>query len=202
MRTIVAASQNPHKIWEMERITEEFGMKIISRDAAGVEAFSIEEDGATYEENALKKAREIMKRCHQMTIADDSGVEVDALGGAPGLHAARYAGDEQDDKKNRDKLLEALKGVPPERRSARFVSVIALVYPDGKTFVARGEIEGHLLAEERGANGFGYDCLFVPDGYGQTFAEMAPAQKDAISHRAVALKNLRGLLQEAETCGT
>ena len=191
METIIAASQNKNKIKELEAITKGFGMTIISRDEAGIDDTPVIEDGETFEENSLKKAQEIMALCGKITIADDSGIEVDALGGAPGVISAIYAGEEADDQKNRDKLLKELQGIPLEKRTARFVSVISMAYPDGKTIVARGECEGHVIFEERGMNGFGYDSLFVPLGYEQTFAEIAPEEKNKISHRANALKRLQ-----------
>ena len=196
METIIAASQNKNKIKEIEAITKEFGMRVISRDEAGIADIEITEDGETFEENSLKKAREIMKLSGKITIADDSGVAVDALSGEPGVHSARYAGDECDDKKNRDKLLEKLDGIPLAKRTARFVSVISMVYPDGREITARGESEGHIIFEERGANGFGYDCLFIPLGYDKTYAELSPEEKNKISHRANALKLLKEKLEE------
>jgi len=194
MQTIIAASQNKGKIKELEAITKEFGMKIISRDEAGVDNIEVIEDGETFEENSLKKAREIMALCGKITIADDSGIEVDALDGAPGVISAMYAGEECDDKKNRDKLLKELAGVPLEKRTARFVSVISMAWPDGKEIVVRGECAGHVIFEERGVNGFGYDSLFVPLGYEQTFGEISPEEKNKISHRANALKRLQAEL--------
>jgi XTP/dITP diphosphohydrolase len=195
METIVAASRNREKIKELEAITGEFGMHVISRDDAGVPAIDIIEDGKTFEENSLKKAREIMKLCGRITIADDSGIEVEALSGRPGVFSARYAGDECDDKKNRVKLLQEMEGAPMRKRAARFVSVISMVYPCGKEMTARGECEGHITFEERGVNGFGYDSLFVPLGYKKTFAELLPEEKNEISHRANALRLLRDILK-------
>ena len=191
METIVAASQNKNKIKELEAITKEFGMQIISRDEAGIDNIEVIEDGKTFEENSMKKAREIMKICGKITIADDSGIEVDALNGAPGVISARYAGEECSDQKNREKLLKELDGIPLKKRAARFVAVISMAYPDGKTIAARGECAGHVIFEERGTNGFGYDSLFVPLGYDQTFAEISPEEKNKISHRANALKLLQ-----------
>lgn len=194
-RLIVAASQNKHKIEEMEAITKEFGMTIIGRDDFGLPKIEIKEDGTTFEENSLKKAREIMFMCNQITIADDSGIEVDALDGAPGVYSARFAGDDCDDKKNNEKLLELLKDVPMEKRTARFVSVITMVYPGGDTVVARGECEGHIMLEESGENGFGYDPLFRPLGYEISFGEIPPEEKNKISHRAKALDELQKKLK-------
>ena len=195
MGIIVAASKNRHKIKEIEAITKEFGMEIVARDKAGVPDIEIEEDGTTFEENSYKKAYEIMKLCGEITIADDSGLEVDCLDGAPGVYSARFAGTDGDDQANNDKLKELIKDVPYEKRTGRFVSVITMVYPSGDTITARGEVEGHLVLEERGPNGFGYDPLFVPTGYDITFGEFEPDAKNQISHRANALKELRRQLE-------
>ena len=154
------------------------------------------EDGETFEENSYKKAYEIMKLCGRITIADDSGLEVDCLDGAPGVYSARFAGVDGDDDANNKKLTELIKDVPYEERTGRFVSVITMVFPDGEAIVARGEVEGHLLLEKRGQNGFGYDPLFVPQGYDETFGEIDPKIKNMISHRAGALAELRRKLTE------
>lgn len=193
---IVAATQNKHKIEEMSAITKEFGMNMVSRLDAGVPDFEIEEDGKTFEENSEKKAREIMKVCGNITIADDSGLMVDALDGAPGVYSARFAGEDSNDEKNNEKLLLLLKDVPEEKRTAKFVSVITMVYPNGEKIVARGECRGHILYKGRGNNGFGYDPLFVPDGFDRTFAELSAEEKNKISHRSIALQNLREKLKE------
>lgn len=192
---IVAATQNKHKIEEIEAITKPFGMEIISRSEASVPEFEIDEDGDTFEYNSEKKAREIMKVCGKITIADDSGLMVDALNGEPGVYSARFAGEPCDDKKNNQKLLSLLAAVPPEKRTARFVSVITLVYPTGEKIVARGECDGHILYEEVGSHGFGYDPLFVPDGFTQTFAQLPAVTKNQISHRGKALEQLRQILE-------
>ena len=196
MQTIIVATKNKNKVKEIEAITKELGMKVMSRDEAGILDIEVAEDGDTYEENSLMKARAIMALCNQITIADDSGIEVDALDGAPGVISAMYAGDECDDQKNRDKLLKELEGVPLEKRTARFVSVISMVYPSGREIVVRGESEGFIIFEERGTNGFGYDSLFVPLGYEKTFAELSSEEKNKISHRAKALKLLQEKLKE------
>ncbi len=197
-KTIVAATQNKHKVEEIEAITKDFGMSIISRDAAGVPDIEITEDGETFEENSYKKAYEIMKLCGKITIADDSGLEVDCLDGAPGVYSARFAGTDGDDAANNRKLVGLIKDVPYEKRTGRFVSVITMVFPDGSSIVARGEVEGHLVLEEQGSNGFGYDPLFVPVGYDRTFGEIDTDIKNRISHRACALKILREKLQSRE----
>lgn len=188
---IVAATQNKHKIQEIDAITKQFGMEIVSRNDAGVPDVEIIEDGETFEQNSYKKAYEIMKLCGKITIADDSGLEVDCLDGAPGVYSARFAGVDGDDEANNRKLIELIKDVPYEKRTARFVSVITMVFPDGETIVARGEVEGHLVLEAKGANGFGYDPLFVPVGYDRTFGEIESGIKNKISHRANALIALR-----------
>jgi XTP/dITP diphosphohydrolase len=192
---MIAATQNPHKIKEIDAITRSFGLTVIGRNAAGVAEFEIEEDGATFEENSLIKAMAIHKETGAVTIADDSGIEVDALDGMPGIHSARFAGEEGNDKKNNQKLLLLLEGVPKERRTGRFVSVITVVFSEMDILVARGECEGHILTEERGAGGFGYDPLFVPDGYEKSFGEMGVSVKNQISHRAKALQELSRQLQ-------
>lgn len=210
LKTIVAATRNKHKIIEIEAITKEFGMSIISRDDAGVPDVEIEEDGKTFEENSYKKAYGIMKLCGEITIADDSGLEVDCIGGAPGVYSARFSafegpwpseedmGDDEntDDDDNNAKLIELIKDFPYEERTARFVSVITMVYPDGSSIVARGEVEGHLLLQPEGGRGFGYDPLFVPVGYDKSFGILSSEIKNSISHRANALKILRDKLAE------
>jgi XTP/dITP diphosphohydrolase len=192
---IVAATQNKHKIGEIQTIMGEFGMEVVSQAEAGLPDIDVEEDGDTFEANSEKKAREIMRLCGEITVADDSGLMVDALGGAPGVISARFAGDHGNDEKNNEKLLALLAGTAPEDRTARFVSVITMVYPDGKKIVARGECEGHIIYQPRGAGGFGYDPLFVPNGFDRTFAELSGAEKNKISHRAVALQNLKRELE-------
>lgn len=209
MKTIVAATKNKNKIREIEAITKDFGMNIISRDEAGVPPVEVEENGTTFEENSYAKAYEIMKLCNQITIADDSGLVVDCIEGAPGVYSARFAnfpgiwpgdednGEDSDDLDNNAKLVSLIKDVPFEERTARFVSVITMVYPDGRTIVARGEVEGNLVLEARGENGFGYDPLFIPKGYDRTFGELGSDIKNGISHRANALKVLREKLENA-----
>lgn len=195
METIVAATRNRHKIEEIEKILKEFDMSIVSRDDAGVPDVEIVEDGDTFEANSFKKASEIMKLSGRPSIADDSGLCVDFLGGAPGVMSARFTPSGDDEENNR-KVLELLKGVPFEERTARYVAVITLVYPDGRTVSARGECEGHIIEEERGTNGFGYDPMFQPEGYDRTFGELPPELKNRISHRAKALVKLREKLLE------
>ena len=167
-------------VW-FQSIEEKFGMEIVSRDEAGIEKVEVVEDGTTFEENSYKKAYEIMKLCGEVTIADDSGIVVDCIGGAPGVYSARFAGVDGDDEANNRKLMEMIKDFPFEERTARFVSVITMVYPDGDTIVARGEVEGHVIPEEIGENGFGYDPMFIPLGYDITFGQFEPEEKNKIS---------------------
>ena len=198
MITMIAASSNAHKIKEIQSIMSKFGVKVVSRKEAGVPEFEIEEDGETFEENSLKKAEAIMKATGKLTVADDSGLMVDYLGGAPGVYSARFAGEECDDEKNNEKLLKHLEGLPAEDRKAKFVSVITLMFTDGNTIVARGECPGRIIETPTGENGFGYDPLFVPDGLSKTFAQLSDKEKNSISHRARALEKLEEILTERE----
>ena len=197
MAVIVAASKNRHKIEEIEAITKKYGMDVIPRNEAGVpDEIEIEEDGETFEENSKKEALGILAVCGMPTIADDSGLMVDYLGGAPGVYSARFAGEPCSDEKNNRKLLHLLEEVPPKEKNAKFVSVITLAFPDGEIIVARGECPGRIIDQPVGENGFGYDPLFVPDGYQKTFAQLTAEEKNSISHRARALKELERQLQQ------
>ena len=151
----------------------------------------VEETGATLEENARLKARAVRDATGEAAIADDTGLEVDVLGGAPGVHAARFAGPDASDDENVARLLARLDGVPLEARRARFVTVAVAVFPDGRELAAIGTAEGAITSARRGAHGFGYDPVFLPDaGDGRTFAELSPAEKDACSHRGAAFRTL------------
>lgn len=153
----------------------------------------VEEDQDTFEGNAVKKAAAVCRHTGKPAIADDSGLEVYALGGAPGVFSARYSGT-GDDRKNLEKVLCELQGVEKERRGARFVCVIALAFPDGRVETFQGSVEGRIGIEPRGGSGFGYDPVFYPEGHERTFAEMSPQEKDALSHRGKALRSLRTYL--------
>ena len=157
-------------------------------DLAGIE---IVEDGHTFEHNALIKARTIAKATNMVAVADDSGLEVDALGKKPGVYSARYAGENATDEQNREKLVKAMKNVPMSQRTGRFVSAIAVVFPSGKEFVVRGTCEGTIAFEEKGENGFGYDPLFIVNQYNKTFGELPSSIKNSISHRANSLKLMK-----------
>ena len=165
---------------EVRMILEDLGLPVLSLKDAGITA-DVEENGTTFEENALIKANYVMNACHCAAIADDSGLEVDALGGAPGVYSARYCGRHGDDDANNALLLRNLEGIPAPRK-ARYVAAIALVRPGHAPIVCRGTCEGEILTEGRGNGGFGYDPLFLCET-GKTFAEISPEVKNAISHR-------------------
>ena len=196
---IIAATQNVHKINELSDIMKAYGFHLLSMNAAGIPKIDIEEDGTTFEENSLKKASVIMKISGKPAIADDSGLEADCLNGAPGVYSARLAGVQgpNADKENIKKLLKLMENVPDAQRTGRFVSVVTLVFPDGRVISARGDCEGMICREERGAGGFGYDPLFIPNGYEKTLAELPGDIKNKISHRAKALAMLRLKLEQA-----
>lgn len=182
------ATHNMKKRDELQRILSPLGVHVLTADEAGVDLTDVEETGTTFEENALLKARSGCKEGKMSCIADDSGLCVDALDGAPGVYSARFAGEHGNDDKNNEKLLSLLSDVPPEKRTARFVSTVACVFPDGRELVVRGEREGKIGYEKRGENGFGYDPLFYVGE--RTFAEFTPEEKDAVSHRGNALRAL------------
>src|SRR6056297_265131 len=200
MKKMVLASQNKHKLKEIEKITKDFGISLITMAEAGLGDLDVVEDSDTFEGNSEKKAREVMEASGLSAIADDSGLMVDALGGDPGVYSARFSGPGATYDSNNKKLLKLLKDLPQDKRTARFVSVITAVYTDGRKIVARGEVEGTIAFEEKGQGGFGYDPLFYVPQKGKTFAELSEDEKNAISHRANALILLRDLL-EAEEAG-
>ena len=194
---VVLASKNPHKLVEISKITEKFGMELILQSQLGVD-IDVEETGTTFEENSFLKAEAVMKATGLPALADDSGIAVDALNGEPGVYSARYGFDESlDDWGRLELLLKNTEHVPDGQRHAQFVCVITMVTPDGKTIQARGEIHGELTREPRGENGFGYDPIFYYPPYGKTTAEMAPEEKNAVSHRGNALRVLNDKLKEA-----
>lgn len=185
----VLASNNPKKLKEMREILSELGIEVISQGEAGVN-IEVEETGRTFEENALLKAAAVMEATGLPAIADDSGLMVDALGGAPGIYSARYGGDEcRTDAERIEYLLRNMGDT--DERGASFVSTIACVFPDGRRIITRGECTGLILREPRGSGGFGYDPVFHLPEYNMTMAEMSPEQKNKISHRAKALNNLK-----------
>jgi XTP/dITP diphosphohydrolase len=186
---IVLASRNRKKAEEIQRILA--GQPIEVRSLADFpDCPDVVEDADTFDGNALKKAREVAAFTGRVAIADDSGIEVAALNGAPGVFSARYAGPDATDAANVDKLLDEMRDVPDDRRGARFVCCIALADPGGEAHTFWGFAEGVLGRERKGQNGFGYDPLFFPVGHSRTFAEMSAAEKDALSHRRKALAKL------------
>ncbi len=193
MDTYVIATNNGHKLQEIRDILENDRRKFLSMKEAGI-ATDPEENGLTFEENALIKARAACKASGLPALADDSGLDVDALGGAPGIRSARYC--EGSDQDRVDFLLKNLEAVPEKDRGAQFVSAIACVYPDGTEFAIRGICRGVILRENRGRGGFGYDPVFFVPQEGQTFASMEQARKNAISHRANSLKLVREELEK------
>ena len=194
--TVVAATQNQHKIQEIEAITRPLGIRVKSLGEMGLSHIQVVEDGDTFEANSLKKAMVIHRACGLPALADDSGLMVDALSGAPGVFSARFAGEEADDHRNNEKLLALMQEIPWEKRGAQFVSVITMVFPGEEILVARGECPGRLLFERRGEGGFGYDPLFLPLGFDLSFGEMKAEEKNRISHRARALAVLADRLRE------
>ena len=208
------ATQNKHKKVEFERILAPLGIEIKTAGELGLQYPDVEETGTTFEENALLKARAGCLLAGVPTLADDSGLCVDALDGAPGLYSARWSGDGEtngDDEANNDKLLRLLEesGVPDEQRTAHYVAAVAAVFPDGREFVTRGECYGRIAHERHGSGGFGYDPLFLVSTAGtesneqaaqgeftQTFGEVPPAVKDSQSHRSRGLQNMYDILKK------
>ncbi len=193
----ILASNNAHKLEEIHDILKDFNYELLSMKAAGLD-IEIEENGSTFEENSLIKAKAVVAELNSIAIADDSGLMVDALDGAPGIYSARFAGEPCSDQNNNEKLLELLKNTDPDKRTAKFVSVITMVFPNGETIVARGEAPGKIGYEYKGDNGFGYDPLFVDELTGLTFAELSSAEKNERSHRARALDILKEKLKERQ----
>lgn len=188
--TLVVATGNRKKLIELERLLVGLDVELVTIGDLGLP--SPVEDGDTFEANALIKARAAASAAGHVAVADDSGLEVDALDGAPGIHSARWSGGGDQD--NNDLLLAELADVPDERRRGRFVSAIAVVTPDGRQWVERGTMEGRILHERRGTSGFGYDPLFLTDGEDRSNGQLTPAEKDARSHRAHALAAIRPAL--------
>lgn len=195
MKSIILASNNKDKVKEVKEILK--GYDIISMKEAGIDV-DIEENGTTFEENALIKARAIMKLTGQITMADDSGLEIDYLNKAPGVYSARFMGhDTSYDIKNKA-LIQKLEGVKGSDRSGRFVCAIAVCFPDGREIVKRGTMEGLIAEEIKGDNGFGYDPIVYLPEYGKTSGELAPEEKNKISHRDKALALIKEELDKSE----
>lgn len=197
MMEIVLATRNKKKIEEIRRITADLQIMILSLDDFPVCPETVE-DQETFEGNAIKKAFEVCTCTGKPSLADDSGLEVDALKGAPGVYSARYAGGSGsgNDVKNYEKLIQELKDLPEEQRGAQFVCCMALAFPDGKVKTFFGHAKGRIGLEPKGITGFGYDPVFLPQGFNKTFAEMTGKEKDALSHRGKALEKLAEFLRE------
>jgi len=192
---LVLASRNEHKLREIAEILDGLDVELLS-----VSEFSnvpeVVEDGSSFEENAAKKAREVAAATGLPALADDTGLEVDALDGAPGVRSARYAGEPPDYDRNNAKLIQELSGVGADGRTARFRCVVALSTPEGRVSTVEGKTAGQILDSPRGDQGFGYDPLFLPDGFERTYAEMSPREKNACSHRGKAVRAARSLVEE------
>ena len=195
IKEILLATNNQGKVKEMKAILSDLGIEVYSLKDKGID-IDVEEDGKTFEENAIKKAKEIASVSGMITVSDDSGLEVYALDLRPGIYSARYAGEGATSDMLCDKILSEMENVEDENRGARFVSVVAIVYPNGETLTLRGECEGTIIREKRGDGGFGYDPVFYIESMGQTFSEMPLEEKNEISHRAKAFFKLKEHLKD------
>ena len=194
---VVLASKNKHKLVEISESTKKFGIELVLQSDLGID-IDVEETGTTFEENSFIKAEAVMKATGLPALADDSGIAVDALNGEPGVYSARYGFDDTlDDWGRLELLLKNTEHVPDGQRQAQFVCVITMVTPAGQVIQARGEIHGELTREPRGENGFGYDPIFYYPPFGKTTAELAPEEKNAVSHRGNALRVFYDKMKEA-----
>lgn len=192
---MIFTTGNMGKMKEIKAILGDIGEEILSMKEAGID-MDIVEDGSTFEENAIIKAKAVMERTGKLALADDSGLEIDALNKEPGIYSARYMGEDTPYEIKNSNLIERMKGVKGKDRSARFVCVIAAAFPDGEIITTRGTIEGVIAEEPAGENGFGYDpIVYVPE-YGMTTGQMDPDAKNAISHRGKALTAMKKILEE------
>ena len=195
---LVLASKNQHKLIELRTILGQLGLEVVLESDVGVDV-DVEETGTTFEENSLLKARAVMEASGMAAIADDSGLEVDALNGEPGVYSARFGGLDTDAARTA-LLLQRLQNVPDEQRTARFVSVVTCVLPDGRVVAARGTCEGVINHAPVGENGFGYDPVFYVPQLGKTFSQASPEEKNAISHRGDALRKFCEVWKETGVC--
>lgn len=196
-RKVIFATSNEGKMKEVRAILEDLGMEVLSMKEAGIHV-DVVEDGTTFEENAVIKATEIQKVCGEIVLADDSGLEVDYLNKEPGIYSARYMGEDTSYKIKNQNIIDRLDGVEDERRTARFVCAIAAAFPDGTVEVTRGTIEGRIGYAESGENGFGYDPIFYVPEYGCTTAQLSPEQKNEVSHRGKALREMKEIMKMKE----
>lgn len=193
MKRLVVATKNKGKTVEIKEMLKHLSFDVVTMEEIGINE-DIEENGTTFEENALLKAKRLHELAGEMTMADDSGLEVDFLGGEPGIYSARFAGEGATDKEKIEKVLRLLKDVPYEQRTARFVCCIAIVYPQGNSVVLRGTCEGYIAFEPQGSNGFGYDPIFYLPQKQKTFAQITSEEKHSISHRGNALRQMVKIL--------
>ena len=200
MKEIIIATKNKGKARDFIAMFAPLGFEVKTLHDYE-EVGEVEETGATFEENAILKAETVAKRLGKIVIADDSGLIVDALGGAPGIYSARYAGTDKDDEANIDKVLYELEHVPEHERTARYYCALALAFPEGHTHVVDGACEGMILRERRGTNGFGYDPIFYIKELDKTMAEISIEEKNQISHRAIAMRKLQELIPSLLTEG-
>lgn len=194
-RKLVLSTGNQHKVEEIKNILEGLSIEVVSKKDVGLGELDVVEDGYTLEENSLKKAKALAEKLDYMVLADDSGLFVDILNGEPGVYSSRYAGEEGNDVKNNNKLLHELKDISLNKRGAKFKTVIVLITENKEIIVVSGECAGKIGFKLKGKNGFGYDPLFIPEGYNETFAELGEEVKNKISHRAKALENLKEALK-------
>ncbi|MDS9996544.1 XTP/dITP diphosphatase [Bacillus atrophaeus] len=194
MKEAIIATHNPGKVKEFKDILAPKGYDVKSLADIGF-LEEVEETGHTFEENAVLKAEAVAKAVNKMVIADDSGLSVDNLGGSPGVYSARYAGEQKDDMANINKVLQELKGIEKEQRTARFRCALAVSIPGEETKTVEGHVEGYIAEEPKGENGFGYDPIFIVKDKDKTMAELTSDEKNKISHRANALKKLSQLLE-------
>lgn len=197
MKKIVLATNNSHKIQELKNISKELNIEFLTKSEIGQGDFDVEETEETLKGNALLKAKGLKKLIGDyIVISDDTGLFVDYLNGEPGVHSSRYSGEDHNDEKNKEKLLENLKDVSLENRNAHFKTVIAMVEDGKDDIIVEGVLKGKIAEEERGTEGFGYDPLFIPEGYDKTFSQMGIDEKNKISHRYRALNALIEKLKE------
>ncbi|AET70634.1 non-canonical purine NTP pyrophosphatase, rdgB/HAM1 family [Desulfosporosinus orientis DSM 765] len=195
---IILATQNKGKIRELQDLLVDEDIQVLSlKDIEGWE--DVEENGETFADNAMLKARAAVEKTGLIALADDSGLEVDALGGRPGVFSARFAGEPKDDERNNNKLLQLLRDVPEDKRSARFRCALVVATPDGREFLTEGTVEGRILRERRGSDGFGYDPLFYVPDYSRTMAELTLAVKNKLSHRGQAFRKVIPILKSLKS---
>ncbi len=194
-RRIVFATGNAGKMREIREILADMDLEVVSMAEIGAD-IAIEENGSTFEENALIKARAVGKACGEIVLADDSGLEVDCLNKEPGIYSARYMGEDTPYSVKNANIIQRLEGVPREKRTARFVCAIAAFFPDGEEAVTKGEIKGWIDYEEKGSNGFGYDPIFFVPEFGKTTAELSDEEKNSVSHRGRALRKMKDELRK------